>query len=301
MIPLGFHLVNATYLYGDSIRAIEIATKLIHVIEENHRESDFFGMLFYIYVVLHSIWGLNLAYLGRLKEGVSKGEKGLSFANELEHLPSMAMAELFFGSIFLVKGDVRNAIDHLEKALKYCKEGGVDFFLPMANATLGLGYLHMREIKKAGNYLQRSLQIQKRMGLQMFAATIYLWLGLVDLESGNLASAQNYAEKALDSAQKNSERLSEGEAWNFLGSILGKKEPTEFTKAEQYIMKGIKIFEEIKSRPSLSRGYYYLGELYNNMDRKNDALKYLKKAEEMFKEMEMDYYYDKSQELLEKV
>ena len=69
-------------------------------------------------------------------------------------------------------------------------------------------------------------------------------------------------------------------------------------KAEEYINKGIKMAAELKIRPCLSRGYLYLGDLYNHIGRKDEASKYLEKAEWMFKEMEMDYYLAKTQEVL---
>ena len=55
---------------------------------------------------------------------------------------------------------------------------------------------------------------------------------------------------------------------------------------------------ELNTKPHLSQGYLYLGDLYNQIRRKDEALKYLRKAEGMFKEMEMDYYLNKTQELL---
>lgn len=51
----------------------------------------------------------------------------------------------------------------------------------------------------------------------------------------------------------------------------------------------------------LSQGYLHLGDLHNDMDRKDEALNYLKKAEAMFTEMEMDYYIKKTQEVLERL
>ena len=57
----------------------------------------------------------------------------------------------------------------------------------------------------------------------------------------------------------------------------------------------------MKNQPYVSRGYLWLGELYADMGLEEKALENLKTAEAMFKEMGMDYYLAKTQEVLKKV
>ena len=56
--------------------------------------------------------------------------------------------------------------------------------------------------------------------------------------------------------------------------------------------------EELKIKPYVSRGYFYLGDLYADMGNQDQALENLKKAEEMFQEMGMEYYLAKSRDVL---
>ncbi|MFC1863650.1 hypothetical protein ACFL1Z_06825, partial [Thermodesulfobacteriota bacterium] len=151
-------------------------------------------------------------------------------------------------------------------------------------------------LEKAQKYLERGLQIQKDIGIQAMISAYYAHIGLIHLDLKELDIAQEYFEKFLELSQKNNEKTIEGAAWISLGRVLGKKGPSEFIKAEEYIMKGVKMVSELKIRPHLSRGYLYLGDLYNQIGQKNEASKYLKKAEGMFKEMEMDYYIHKTQD-----
>ena len=72
-------------------------------------------------------------------------------------------------------------------------------------------------------------------------------------------------------------------------------------EAEEYILKGIKMLEELKTQPYLSTGYLWLGELYADMGQREKALENLKKAEEMFKEMGMDYWLSRTHEVLKRV
>ena len=66
-------------------------------------------------------------------------------------------------------------------------------------------------------------------------------------------------------------------------------------------LKDLDLLEELKLKGFLSQGYLDLGELYSDMKRKDESLKYLKKAEGMFKEMGMDYFLNKTQKLLERI
>ncbi|MCP4625962.1 MAG: hypothetical protein GY850_20995 [bacterium] len=68
--------------------------------------------------------------------------------------------------------------------------------------------------------------------------------------------------------------------------------------AEEYIWKGIEILTNLKLKPSYFQGYLFLGELYKISGQHKKALEYLKKAEEYFKNMAMDYWLAKTQEVL---
>jgi tetratricopeptide (TPR) repeat protein len=86
-----------------------------------------------------------------------------------------------------------------------------------------------------------------------------------------------------------------------LGRTIGKGRKSQYTKAEEYILQGIKIFNEVQLKPLASQGSLYLGELYNDNGQKEKALEALKKAEGMMQEMGMDYWLRRTQEVLERV
>lgn len=53
-------------------------------------------------------------------------------------------------------------------------------------------------------------------------------------------------------------------------------------------------------KPYYSVGYLFLGELYSISGQRDKALEYLKKAEENFQDMGMDYWLGKTQKVLGK-
>ncbi len=164
----------------------------------------------------------------------------------------------------------------------------------------GLGYacamLGDRETGK--RHAEKGLEIHRDSGAEMFLSMAHYLLGWIHLDLGDLKNARSLAEEALRLSQKNNEKHIEGWSWLLLGRILGKTEPLEINKAEECILKGIEICKELKIKAYYSLGHLYLGELYLNGGKKEKAMDNLKKAEGMFREMGMDYWLGKAQEVL---
>ncbi len=138
--------------------------------------------------------------------------------------------------------------------------------------------------------MEKGLKIQSDVGVHYDFGFFYGLLGTVHLESGDLIKAQHLTEEALKIAQKNHEKPGEGFAWILLGRILGESEKSQYDRAEECILQGIKIFEELKQRPSYAQGYLFLGGLYADVGQPDKALENWKKAEGMFREMGMRYW-----------
>ncbi|GAF90894.1 unnamed protein product, partial [marine sediment metagenome] len=113
--------------------------------------------------------------------------------------------------------------------------------------------------------------------------------------------ARSYIEGAPEVAHNGNEKHIEADSRISLGRVLGKMGKSEGVKAEKSILRGIKILDELKLRPSSSLGYLFLGELYADTGKKEKALETLKKAEGAFREMGMDYWLRRTQEVLERV
>ncbi|MGA2106921.1 MAG: hypothetical protein ABSH25_04685 [Syntrophorhabdales bacterium] len=71
---------------------------------------------------------------------------------------------------------------------------------------------------------------------------------------------------------------------------MGRMLTHDADKAEEYILQGMKIADELKAKPTYAKGHLFLGELYDHSGQKEKALENLTKAETMFQEMGMDYW-----------
>ena len=301
MAPIAFDLCIPYQIRGDYFKMIDVASKTIALLEETQRQSESFGKP-NPYSALHSSYAQAMEMMGDFKEGQNLYEKGLRFALEIKDLTALSILEANHGlDLVLYKGDAENGMKHLQNCIRYCEEGQILILLGIAWTGLGFGYYLLGELETAREHIEKGLKMQSDMGLPFLLSLHYWALSLVHFDSGDLRSAQRCAEQALTLSQDNNEEWYEGISRILLGRVLGKREKSQYAKAEEYIVQGIKIFEDLKLKPLFSRGYLYLGELYADTNQKDKALETLKKAEGMMQEMGMDYWLRRTQEVLGRV
>jgi len=81
--------------------------------------------------------------------------------------------------------------------------------------------------------------------------------------------------------------------------LPGKRSKSKTANGEELILKGIKILDESKLKALSAPGYHYLGELYADSGQNDKALETLKTAKRLFREMGMNYWLNKTQEVVE--
>ncbi|KPJ54543.1 MAG: hypothetical protein AMJ37_00495 [Dehalococcoidia bacterium DG_18] len=294
-------LCSAYMLTGSSLKVVEVAPKVIALLENTGNESEYFGGGLNPYVALLALHGVSMGALGHFKEGEALCEKALHFANELENLFDISYAELWYGILLLAKGEMNRSVEHLENAVKYCEDAQFTAILGISLVYVGNVYHLLGEQVKAREYAERSRQITLDAGPAGVLTMTYFVLGVINLEEGDLENALTNAKEALKLAHNINHKSYEAQSQVLIGRVLGKLDIPEIDKAEEHILQGIKITDEQQRKPMTSQGYLYLGELYADTNQKEKALKLLKKAETAFQEMGMDYWLRRTQEVLERV
>jgi class 3 adenylate cyclase/tetratricopeptide (TPR) repeat protein len=299
MAPVGWGLCVSYSWEGEYRKIVNIAPKVIESLEKTQREDEFFGLPTNIYSPLQGIYGYSLGSLGDFAKGEQLGEKGLSFANKINHPFSIGLAEIYYGILFTVKGDGKNAVKHLHSSVGYLEKSQAVIHLPRALSFLGYGYCLLGELETALKFTEKALKMQT--DIRFPRSSIHYFLSSVHFDSGNLNEARVHAEQALNLAQTSHQKYWEGISWLQLGRILGKMEGSQLHKAKEHILQGMKILDELGTKPAYARGYLSLGELYANAGQKDKSLGNLKKAEAMYQGMGMDYWLTRTKKLLEMV
>ena len=162
---------------------------------------------------------------------------------------------------------------------------------------LGNACAYLGDPERGKSYGEKGLKMQRDAGVDWFLSCQYLFLGDTHLQLGDLENARGFVEEALTLCQKNNERYFEAVAWILSGRILGRMGTPQIHKAEECMLQGIKIADELKGKPAYAQGHLFLGELYAHEGQKEKALEKLTKAETMFLEMGMDYWLDETRKV----
>ncbi len=171
----------------------------------------------------------------------------------------------------------------------------------LAWCGLGIAVTHLGEPQTGLEYIQKGLKIQNSAGVKANLFLYYDELSNAHFDLGDLKNALDCVTKALKLARDINDKLMEGASRIGLGSILVKSDPSQRDKAEESLLEGINLSEELRTKSWYSVGYLYLGEVYADTGQKDKALEILKKAEGMFKEMGMDYWLVKTDEVLKRL
>jgi class 3 adenylate cyclase/tetratricopeptide (TPR) repeat protein len=286
---------------GEFAKIMLLAPRVIALLEKMHRESEMFGWVGNPYSLLLSYQGLSLAHFGEFKDGEQVLEKSLSFARGLNHFYTIGTAEYFLGCLFMIKGDGANTVRYFRSAIESYEKAQAAFILPSAWCWLGSGYQLLGDFDCALKLMEKALKMLHDLGLPTYMSWIHFAMALVYGDSGHWEEARVKAEQALAFARRNQEKPIEGHAQFHLGRAIGKLEKAHLNIAEDNIHEGMKIFERLRHKPSLSHGYYYLGELYADAGLKEKALENLKKAQALYQEMGMDYMLERTRKIMESV
>jgi class 3 adenylate cyclase/tetratricopeptide (TPR) repeat protein len=297
MAPVGLDLSILYFWIGECSKIIDVASKVIALLDKTQRQAEFFGKPYNIYSMLSAQYALSMAMLGNFEEGKALFEKGLGFALKIKDLGSLALLETHYGTMQNFRGDGKNAIEHFRDCIRYCEEGQFLALLGIPWVNLGWAYSLLEEFETAREHMEKGLKIQRDVGVRFHLCYFHRHLGTAYLELGDLKHAQHLAEEALEESQKNHQKWDEGLAWILLGRIFGKSKIPQTDKAEECILRGIKTLDQLKLRPLYSPGYLFLGELYANTGQREKAMENLNKARVMFQEMKMDYWLARTQEI----
>jgi len=294
-------LIDSYLVFGEMFKLVDTIPKVVTLLENKRKKSDTFGRSTNKYAYFCATLGASMGYLGYFTEGESFIEKGLNSATIIENFHAMGISEQCYGLLYAIKGDGSRTISHMQQSIKYHEEVDYAFIIGLLWSGLGYGYYLIGDLKTAQTYIEKGLKLFSDSSSTIFQSMAFCHLSITYCDSNDITDAQICAEKAVKLSQQNHEKHFMGFSQIVLGRILGRITPLESDKAEASILQGMKILTELKLNPFLAHGHFFLGELYANSDRKEEALKDLNKAMAMCKEMGMGFWPDKIQEVLDRL
>ncbi len=105
MAPIACELCTSYQYAGEHSRTIDVAPKVLALLEKTQRERDFFGIRYNVYSGLcgHCVFACGM--LGNFEQGKAFFEKGLHFAHEVHSIYALCVLETLYGQLFNFMGD----------------------------------------------------------------------------------------------------------------------------------------------------------------------------------------------------
>ena len=286
-----YHLIGST-------ERIELAEKAVRLLEQEGREYELFlGNSANVYTSLTSGIGYAYAIMGEIGKGKAFCEKGLKVSYEMNHPKSIGVVEYFVGLLYILEGNGDQSLAHYKNAVKYCQETKYFLWLSLSLVGLGRSYHLSGDLEAASEFLNRGLGLIRKLGIKFYLSFHDIFSSMIHYDLKDYGKALSTINNAIKYAHDAYEKHHEGYATLWKGRILWNVDSSKKEEAEQLILQGCQILENLKLMGFYAEGYLYLGELYSTTGRRDKALEYLNKAENCFKRMGSDYWLAKTHEL----
>jgi tetratricopeptide (TPR) repeat protein len=204
--------------------------------------------------------------------------------NALEHVfddqqdaDGVAVIQNFLGSIYRTFGNV-------DLALKYCwsahdqllKSGKFPFFFLANNINLAGIYLDRKHYEEAIPHYQRALELAEKLGKHYMAIYAMQGLGKIYLMQKQYPAAKDWFDKAMVVAKEFGVPLSVSNALTEIGNYYFTLQ--EYPEAENYHQQALEIREQNHLIGAAVTNCIWLGEIYIQLSRPDDAVAILQKG-----------------------
>lgn len=288
------------FVTGEHYKIIEFAPGILSLLEEKLNDSGLSEYELYQYSLINAHYGLSLGYLGAFKEGASFCRKAVNSVVDLKNPGSSGFIELIFGFFFNIKGDGISAKEQLLKSVENLSEAN-SAVIGLAWSALGWSHYLLGDLETARVTMMRGIKINADAKIAFASSMQYLVLGMTYFDLGDLENTEQCFEKAIELSVKHKEKGFEGAARVWNGRLLGLKDVSKSDKAEEFITQGMGILDGLRLKTTYTWGRLFLGELYVNKGMREKALGNLKQAEDNYRDMGMDFWLDRTLEVLDRL
>ena len=299
MAPVARDLTSAYMFAGELSKAVPIFSTVIPMIEKSNNRSESFGRPASVYTFLCGLAGFIMGFLGSFDEAEILCEKALANALQNNNIYELAYSEFSYGIASMQKGDGQSIIEHLQKCVGYLEQSQMTTLMDPTLASLGLGYIYQGDLEKAKNFADQAIvaacQPEAASGNALLTQSL---LAIVYSELGDLEKAHSCATKAVKLSEERMVGGWEGLAHLVYGLVLARMGKERLEEAEKCIDRALMILNEYGLKPWLANGIITLGEIYARSGQSKKALEALGEAREMFRDMGMDYWLDRTQKVL---
>ena len=163
---------------GEHMKSIDVMSFVIDLIEKNQRKDDFFGGPTNIYAILHSFFGLCLAWTVNFKRALTFFEKSNLQATAINDARTLSVYHRMFGGALVLKGELKHAKEQLESAIMYNEKLQHTPSMPHSYSWLGLACALAGDSETGRRQAEKGLKIQSDTGYKFLGSIGWFCLGV---------------------------------------------------------------------------------------------------------------------------
>jgi tetratricopeptide (TPR) repeat protein len=223
-------------------------------------------------------WSGGLWSTGNMAEALRWAEKALELAEKLKDFEGIAESFFFVGTISGTAGDLKKAIEYLERALQIALDNGYTEIALRAYNNLGSG-LGAEDYERRLEYYEKGYELAKKAGDIAFQSWLGDNLAEAYIDMGNMNKGVLLAEESVTLDRKTGHAYHLPLSLDLLGyayHILG-----EWDKAEQYYQEAFNISQRLNDFQSISYSYASLGLLHFDKEEYAKGKEFFEKAYEV--------------------
>jgi predicted ATPase len=243
---------------------------------------------------------LCLGWQGAFAEARPLMQEADRLAEAADHPGSLVNASQYGGLVYLLKGDLYEAIPRLERSIALNRAMQIPPS-PAQLSFLAYAYTLADRLAEALPLFEQSLTRAATIKFLPCNSLWISWWGEASLMAGRVEAARQYAARALEISQAQQERGYEAYALRLLGDIAAHRDSPDAEQAEARYRQALALAEERGMRPLVAHCHLGLGLSYAKIGRREEARGALSAAIALYRAMEMTFWLPQAEAMLAQV
>jgi tetratricopeptide (TPR) repeat protein len=220
-------------------------------------------------------------------KGVEFAEHAAVLARKLNADDQLACAYLVKAENSSQKGDLKTAFVCIEKALDLNKQIANKTGIAASLNDLGRAYSLGPDYARALGYYEQALELNKPLSNKEQTARIFANMALYYARLYDYLQAIVFFQKSLALYEEIKISSEQARMLSSIGRCYYLL--ADFSKALEYLQKALKLNEQLKNKPGIAFNYYYLGQLYGEINA-TKGLEYYEHSLALYEKMDAKYH-----------
>ncbi|MFX1515747.1 MAG: tetratricopeptide repeat protein [Promethearchaeota archaeon] len=195
-------------------------------------------------------WGNIYLIKGDLDNALSSYQQSLKLAREIKDQNLIFSALNNIGLIFQEKGDNDRALDYFRQSLAIAQEIGKKYDITFPLSNIGVIYKRKGDFIKAQENFQQCLAVYQEIGDKREVSILLYMIGENYVQKGELDAALDHYEQSIGAMEEIGDKFYLGNILSGIGEVYLQK--GDFSQANIYFKRSLLLFEEIGNNRFIS-------------------------------------------------